>query len=50
MLLAKIFFVVAALLLPILWGVVVHRLFELAEARLKSGQRPNDGNYSDYQI
>lgn len=50
MLLTKIFFVLAALILPILWGVAVHRMFELAEVRLKSGRRPNDANYPDYQI
>lgn len=50
MLSAKIFFVLAALVLPVLWGFAVHRMFELAEVRLKSGRRPNDGNYPDYQI
>lgn len=46
----QIVFVIACLLLPILWGVIVHRLFEFVERRLKQDRRPNDGNYPDFQI
>lgn len=50
MIIPKVFFVLAALVLPVMWGFAVHRMFDFAEARLKSGRRPNDENYSDYQI
>lgn len=46
----RILFVLACLVVPILWGVVVHRSFELVERRLKGDHRPNDGNFPDYQI
>ncbi|QDT35004.1 hypothetical protein Mal48_42770 [Thalassoglobus polymorphus] len=46
----QFFFVIACLLLPVAWGVIVHQLFELLERSLKKDKRPRDSSYSDYQI
>ena len=44
------FYVLACLVLPIVWGVAVHRAFELLQKWFKRPQSPNDPKFPDFQI
>jgi hypothetical protein len=50
MLWQRLGFIVACVVLPILWGVVVHRVFELFRTRPRSDSDEHEPEFPDYQI
>lgn len=46
----SVLFVAACIILPILWGVVVHRVFRRLRGREKPSEVQNDSVWPDYQI
>ena len=48
---SRIGFVLACLILPVAWGVVVHQIFEYINRRSKNGDASaSNRNSPDYQI
>jgi hypothetical protein len=47
--LIKVLFIVACLVLPVVWGWLVHALFRVIE-RKRFGQDDNDSIFPDFQI
>ena len=45
----RVLIVLACLVLPIIWGVAIHRIFEFLEKKFR-GDKPSDNTYPDFQI
>lgn len=50
MLWQRLAFIVACVVLPVLWGVAVHRVFELFRTRPRSDSDEHEPEFPDYQI
>ncbi|TWT52239.1 hypothetical protein KOR42_31070 [Thalassoglobus neptunius] len=45
-----ILFALTCLALPVIWGVIVHRVFDLIEKKLSRGTERSESKFPDYQI
>ncbi|MEW4487138.1 hypothetical protein AB1L42_03605 [Thalassoglobus sp. JC818] len=46
----QVLFALTCLALPVVWGVIVHRVFDLIEKKFYSGTERTESKFPDYQI